>query len=557
MEKNPNVNWLTSAISPTNRNHILLVGGLVFLLFSILLNAKGAFAASCPCCGQQYGEPAPGDEARVYELRRAHEASCPACPKASTPGYQQPTIDSGKIQRRELEEQHELERQRRDADRLEAERRERERQAQEEARRKQFEQDKQEALNMLKSGAGQLGLESGPEGELGLKGISGSEPKLKGVEPAKPTLKEPLFSKGNKGSAPPYPADLSPEWPIVTDPAKVEGGTPEALRAANRKTRILLEVLGDHPNNWEGSLRELENRFMKNPDDTAVEDALSYLHGLHKGYIDARDASNSFYKHGVRRWLQGDYDTAARAFARAVRENPDDIQAFRTFAYAAGLRDGTGQCERPRGCSHIFDELPEKRMSADTDYSKESMEAFRQSAAAIPYGLEARHRLNYAEGLMAYRYYVDGVFRRKGKQRDDRANKLVNEVLERIRQNDYDGAFRAINEGYEESMDDQGLLFVKYYAGALADTQGNDGLPNDQYKPWDYRAERISGEMVREVWLPPGIEEEIKIRDLEMDVLVDRLEKTETHNPFFGRLSDEQEDDLVMMNFGWYTGDGK
>jgi len=40
-----------------------------------------AFADSCPCCGQVYGDPAPGDQARVYNLRRQHEAQC--CPNQS------------------------------------------------------------------------------------------------------------------------------------------------------------------------------------------------------------------------------------------------------------------------------------------------------------------------------------------------------------------------------------------------------------------------------------------------------------------------------------------
>jgi len=35
-----------------------------------------AFADSCPYCGREYGDPMPGDEERVYELRRRHEEEC-------------------------------------------------------------------------------------------------------------------------------------------------------------------------------------------------------------------------------------------------------------------------------------------------------------------------------------------------------------------------------------------------------------------------------------------------------------------------------------------------
>ncbi|MFH2144829.1 MAG: DUF1659 domain-containing protein [Candidatus Omnitrophota bacterium] len=62
---------------------------LVSLL--IILNAQGAFAASCPYCGQQYGDPMPGDEARVYALRAQHESSCPA--RSTTPVFDIDTDD--------------------------------------------------------------------------------------------------------------------------------------------------------------------------------------------------------------------------------------------------------------------------------------------------------------------------------------------------------------------------------------------------------------------------------------------------------------------------------
>ena len=51
----------------------LLLSILVLLLFSTEL-----LAASCPYCSKVYGESAPGDEARVYALRREHERTCPA-----------------------------------------------------------------------------------------------------------------------------------------------------------------------------------------------------------------------------------------------------------------------------------------------------------------------------------------------------------------------------------------------------------------------------------------------------------------------------------------------
>lgn len=48
-----------------------------WLLVLVALTGSAALADSCPYCGQVYGDPMPGDEARVYALRQQHEANCP------------------------------------------------------------------------------------------------------------------------------------------------------------------------------------------------------------------------------------------------------------------------------------------------------------------------------------------------------------------------------------------------------------------------------------------------------------------------------------------------
>ncbi|MEW6359258.1 MAG: hypothetical protein AB1696_23185 [Planctomycetota bacterium] len=59
---------------------------LVAFIF-ILLLADAALADNCPYCGREYGAPMPGDEARVYALRREHEQNCPARPRGGDPEY--------------------------------------------------------------------------------------------------------------------------------------------------------------------------------------------------------------------------------------------------------------------------------------------------------------------------------------------------------------------------------------------------------------------------------------------------------------------------------------
>lgn len=58
---------------------------LLVIIFSFLLSSL-SFADSCPYCGMSYGDPAPGDESRVYALRADHEASCSSNPANSSSG---------------------------------------------------------------------------------------------------------------------------------------------------------------------------------------------------------------------------------------------------------------------------------------------------------------------------------------------------------------------------------------------------------------------------------------------------------------------------------------
>lgn len=59
---------------------------VVIVLGGVFALPATVYADRCPYCGQEYGDPAPGDESRVYELRREHEASCPMRPGASSSG---------------------------------------------------------------------------------------------------------------------------------------------------------------------------------------------------------------------------------------------------------------------------------------------------------------------------------------------------------------------------------------------------------------------------------------------------------------------------------------
>jgi len=48
------------------------------IIFLVVVFSYNVYAARCRHCGREYGKSRRGDEARVYQLRRQHEESCPA-----------------------------------------------------------------------------------------------------------------------------------------------------------------------------------------------------------------------------------------------------------------------------------------------------------------------------------------------------------------------------------------------------------------------------------------------------------------------------------------------
>jgi tetratricopeptide (TPR) repeat protein len=413
----------------------------------------------------------------------------------------------------------------------------------EEEQRKQFEEDKKNALNLLKSGTEQLGLK-GPGAGTTLKDGVGEEVMLKG---STPQVKGPLFSKGTKDSAPPSLGGLDPEWPIVRDLKKVQEGTPEALLTANRRTQILLTALQVHPDDWEGSIRYLENRLAESPDDIAVRDALNLLHGYYQGYLGAKNVADNYYRYGVRKWLAGDFDQAARSFARAVRENPADELVFRSFAHALGLRDGSGRCGSSGVCSHI--EVPREQIAKEEGFiekMKHDLEKARADVAANPENLELRATFNYLEGYAGYNDYLDVALDRKPTPRDRKTWDIIHQGLDKMGRDDFHGAWKDFSRAFAENKDDRQLLFVINYAKGL-DAARRGKTENVPETLWDQRTneaydryiEEFQDEILAEMMGQPPT--------MKTSRLAQQLKNTDQENPFFGVLSREQIQGLKKM----------
>ncbi len=397
----------------------------------------------------------------------------------------------------------------------------------EEGRR--FEAEKGAAVGLLKD-AGPIGGET-PEPE--------TKPEL-----AKP--KEVSIEKGYQGSAPPYLADLDPKWPLVVDPAKVQGRTPAALRTANRRTHFVLDALEAGKGDWRTSLRFLDDRLLQYPNDTALRDAHAYVFGMYTGFLGAAQAADRHYRYGVREWLEGDFEGAARAFARAAADNPDDKVAFATYAETLGLLHGRGGCRRPEDCRGLGD-LP--RPDLFTAEDERQLRALEEAVRREPRDLQRRLALGVLEGWVAFGDWVSSVPDRPQPRRDAETRRQISTGLNQLMVEDYGAAMRSFGAAHlhatAKGVDDRGLLFATRYAeGRATGARGGEVV-----KAFDERARAVVRDYMKA--MAAAFEEEERRRLLAAIQPPPRDRKAfervrqeildlQARNPFFGVLSDEE-----------------
>lgn len=483
-------------------------------------NASG-YRAWCSCMGGTYYSDTTACKGATGPQKS------PTTPRS--PAYTPPAIDYDAIRRQQELKRHQ---------RQKAEEKARKR---EQARRKQFKENKKNALKLLKSGAG----------ELGLKSASGGGIKLKGTRQTTLKLKEPLFSKGHKGSAPPDLRGLDQKWPIVVDLKKVQGKTPQALKQANLRTHALLDALEAGKGDWRASIRYLQNKLKANPRDIHVRDALNLLRGYHNGYLGAKAIADNYYKYGVRKWLAGDFDHAARSFARAYRENPGDKQLLHSFAHTLGLRDGSGKCKKFGKCSRI--DIPKSQLALELGITKEMKKNLETAKAAIkanPGNIKLRAGLNYLEGLEGYNDYLNIALEEKQKPFDKKTVQMTNQGLKKLGLGDYAGAFKIFAKAYKSNVGDDGIAFAMNYARGLSAVQGADAeqVPDALWdkrtrKVYEEMASEIDGKLLSNYFFP---------RKTSTSALTRQLKNTAANNPFFGILSDTEVEQLLHSNGNFF-----
>lgn len=523
--------------SSTSINNFLEMKVRMITLICVVVGLVGLFPTFTYGQGQVYGVTCfdgsnhpPGFDCRTLVKERVPDNA----------GTTAPANDRQSEQRRQEQERLRQERERKQRELNEAEEIARKQEA---ARRKQFEEGKQNALKLFKSSASELGLKS--------DAVDGMQ--LKNTEPTGLKLKEPLFSKGTQGSSPPDLGTLNPKWPIVVDPAKVQGNTPQSLNIANLRTHALLDALEAGAGDWMKSFQYLDDKLKDRPSDHYLRDALNLLRGYHAGFLGAKDVSDEYYKYGVVNWLSGDFDLAARSLARAFRENPDDMLLYSSFAHTLGLRDGSGRCHANAQCTHI--EIPKQTLDYELGIVREveiKLDTLRADIEAHPENLQLRATLNHLEGWAGYHDYLSATNDEEQKPLDKGALELTSQGLNKLGEGDYAGAWKDFFSAYRDNAEDHSLLFVMNYSKGLLAAQINDTNDTDNVPLtlWDERTHKAYDMYIEEAT------KELFIADLIADWtlpeqssaadLTRQLLNTESENPFFGILPDEDVERMML-----------
>ena len=252
--------------------------------------------------------------------------------------------------------------------------------------------------------------------------------------------------------------------PTVSNPSLVEGGTLDALNAANRKTHLLLDALEAGAGDWRASLNFLTVHMSKNPGDQAARDALAYLRGMYKGHLAAQDMSNRYYRYGVRRWLEGDYLLASRALAQAARDNPDDLKLYRSWVYMVGQQNGSRQCSDANICA--FMTLPRRASFFGPEHER-ALKALEIKVQRNPHNLEARGLANLLAGMSVYA----GLDIHPAPPLSAEANGLTRRASNLVAQERYYDAAKNYAEAYRRTDGDRGVLFLRHYFEGRGDAQ--------------------------------------------------------------------------------------
>jgi len=337
---------------------------IVFFLFLIaVMTVSLVYADSCPYCGRQYGDAAPGDEGRVYSLRQQHEAECSLRPRAAAgdKGSSGRNMHAAEIETEEkrIREQEEEMRLRQDKEKARREQIKRINRVKKEVSKQQgeLEANKKSLLSSLKSAAPAASAEMPVINPLDLKGQEKGLT-IKAIPSPQETRKKnlPLFAK--------------------------------------KTGDIILEALEAGNKNLDASIQFLEDNLKKYPDTYGIKEALSCLEGMRAGAAYEEKKRSPF--------TPGDEDANLLMEVVAERAQPAWPWSWpwqRSKESAVSQEDST-QWKKKR--TELFLEALEKG-NKDLDKSIAYLEHQKKGDNWET----ARQSLEYLHGFFSYKEYLD------------------------------------------------------------------------------------------------------------------------------------------------------
>lgn len=316
---------------------------------------------------------------------------------------------------------------------------------------------------------------------------------------------------------------------------KVEGATQAAQEEARNRTIHLLEALEHGKGDWNKSLALLRARMLQRPYDAALRDAFAYLEGMYRGHLRARDLTSKYYHYAVRRWLEKDFTLAARAFAVAARNDPDDLELLRSFAFVTGQQHGSAECRVQGLC--VSRELPEWASFFGPEHTI-AIRSLEAEARRNPRDRKVRDALNRLKGIAVYAENVDSA-----KPLTMEAHRFTAEALDEARKGNHLKAAELYALAWSSTDGDRALLFLWHYHEGKAHEGGSAGAT----LPLGLLMEKMEEEDMRELskrLAPAPSEMTAEAARRAFDALANALNRSVLYVPFYGMLTSQESAEL-------------
>lgn len=254
----------------------------------------------------------------------------------------------------------------------------------------------------------------------------------------------------------------------LSDPSARSASHPTESAAPDRRLEIVRAALAVPVDGWAAGLERLRAEAAGRAGDSAMRDALAYVEAMAAGTIAADALDDRYYRHGVRRYLLGDDWSAALAFARAARDNPDDLRVFDSYALAVRRQHDSPACTEAVRC--VGGDLAgwAKRFGEGQAPAAKALLAAAEAKDAAPAMRTAVLRLR---GAMIHASKTDAA-----SAPGEAAHTLAGAAADAVRRRDWAAAADAWLGAWRAEAPGRAARFVALYDGKTPEPSGRKSL---------------------------------------------------------------------------------